>query len=299
MSWAVFLGAFVGSLIELVEVLAVVFVVGRVAGWRNALVGAGSAVGLVAVAPLVAGRGLALIPARPLELIAGAILLGFGQAWARSVTKYYGGTLKASADDDVRLRERLTRNGGRGGWDAVAMVTAFKSSLLESFEIAIVVIGLGTAGGAWVEAIGGALVASAILIFVALWLRTSLERVPVKPAKFIAATLLMGFGTYWVGEGLGFEWPGGVLFLLWLPLLWGLLMAGGGPCFCVRGVARPRWGRDHRLPGDTSPPVAGYDASGRRDGTLARIPRENASCGSLCPPRKTTSMAGGIENFGR
>jgi uncharacterized membrane protein len=226
-SWAVFVGSFVGSLIELVEVLAVVLVVGRVAGWRNAIAGAGIAVGLVAVAALVVGRGLVLIPARPLELLAGLILLGFGQAWARSVTKYYGGFLGAPADEDERLREQLARDGGSGGWDAVALATAFKSSLLESFEIAIVVIGLGTAGGRWFEAIGGALVAAAILIVFAFWLRASLERVPVKPAKFAAASLLMGFGTYWVGEGIGFGWPGGMVSLIWLPLLWGLLMAGG------------------------------------------------------------------------
>jgi Ca2+/H+ antiporter, TMEM165/GDT1 family len=227
-SWAVFLGAFVGSLIELVEVLAVVLVVGRVAGWRNALVGAGGAVGLVALAALVVGSGLALIPARPLELLAGLILLGFGQTWARSATKFYGGVPGASAEGDEGLRERLVREGGvRGGWDAVALATAFKSSLLESFEIAIVVIGLGTAGGNWYEAIGGALVASGVLICVAFWLRASLETVPIKPAKFLAAALLMGFGTYWVGEGLGFGWPGGMLSLIWLPLLWGLLMAGG------------------------------------------------------------------------
>ena len=76
------------------------------------------------------------------------------------------------------------------------------------------------------EAISGAVVASAALIVVAFWLRASLERVPVKAAKFIAATLLMGFGTYWVGEGIGFEWPGGILSLVWLPLFWGLFMAG-------------------------------------------------------------------------
>jgi uncharacterized membrane protein len=204
----------------------VVLVVGRVAGWRNALIGAGSAVGMVAVAALVVGRGLALVPARPLELIAGVILLGFGQAWARSVTKYYGGALKASADDES-LQERLAGGEGRGGWDTVAVATAFKSSLLESFEIAIVVIGLGTAGGHWMEAIGGALVATAALVCFAFFLKASLERVPVKPAKFIAATLLMGFGTYWLGEGIGLEWPGGMLSLLWLPLLWGFLMAGG------------------------------------------------------------------------
>jgi uncharacterized membrane protein len=226
-SWAVFLGAFVGSLIELVEVLAVVLVVGRVAGWRNALVGAGSAVGLVTVAALAVGSGLTLVPAHTLELLAGVILLSFGQVWARSATRHYGGALEAPAEGDERLQEQLTRNGRRGSWDAVAMATAFKSSLLESFEIAIVVIGLGAAGGEWFEAIGGALVATAVLICFAFWLRASLERVPVKPAKFIAATLLMGFGTYWLGEGIGFGWPGGILSLLWLPFLWGLLMASG------------------------------------------------------------------------
>ena len=104
MSWAVFLGAFVSSLIELVEVFAVVLVVGRVAGWRNALVGAGSAVGLVAFAAVVVGSGLALIPARPLELLAGLILLGFGQVWARSATKSYGQVSEASAEGDEGLR---------------------------------------------------------------------------------------------------------------------------------------------------------------------------------------------------
>jgi uncharacterized membrane protein len=247
-SWAVFLGAFVGSLIELVEVLAVVLVVGRVAGWRNALVGAGSAIGLVAVAALVVGSGLALIPARPLELLAGVILLGFGQVWARSVMRYYGGVLETPDDDDERIREQLARDGGRGGWDAVALATAFKSSLVESFEIAIVVIGLGTAGGKWFEVIGGAVVATVVLICSAFWLRASLERVPVKPAKFIAATLLMGFGTYWVGEGIGFGWPGGMASLIWLPLLWGLLMAAGAVFLRSRRgeVALPLEPRTHR-----------------------------------------------------
>jgi uncharacterized membrane protein len=184
-------------------------------------------VGLVAVAALVVGKGLALIPARPLELVAGLILLGFGQAWARSVTKHYGGILGASAEGDEDLRLQLSSDGARGGWDPVALTTAFKSSLLESFEIAIVVIGLGTAGGRWFEAVGGALVAGLLLMVFAFWLRAPLQRVPVKPAKFAAAALLMGFGTYWLGEGIGFGWPGGLASLIWLPPLWGIIMAGG------------------------------------------------------------------------
>ena len=58
MNWGIFVGAFAGSMIELVEILAVVLVVGRVAGWRNALVGAGAAIGLVALAALLAGGSL-------------------------------------------------------------------------------------------------------------------------------------------------------------------------------------------------------------------------------------------------
>lgn len=250
MSWAVFLGAFAGSLIELVEILAVVLVVGRVAGWRNALAGAGSAVGLVAVTALAVGSGLALVPAHTLELIAGVILLGFGQMWARSVTRYYGGVLAPAEDEDERLRERLRQESGlHGGWDAVALATAFKSSLLEGFEIAVVVIGLGLAGGEWFEAVSGSLVATAALVCFAFWLRKPLERVPVKPTKFVAAMLLMGFGTYWLGEGLGFGWPGGTFSLLWLPLLWGLLMAVGAASLRSRRSRAARTHGKNELPG--------------------------------------------------
>jgi uncharacterized membrane protein len=226
LNWGVFLGAFAGSLIELVEILAVVLVVGSVAGWRNALAGAGSAVGLVVVVALIVGKGLALIPVHALEFVAGVILLAFGQMWARSVIKYYGGILQPKDDEDERLRDQLRRE-GRPAWNLVALVAAFKSSLLESVEIAIVVVGFGLAGGDWFESIGGALMASIGLIIFAILLRAPLARVPVKAMKFVASMLLLGFGTYWLGEGLGHEWPTGSWSLLWLPLLWGLLMAAG------------------------------------------------------------------------
>ena len=233
MNWGVFLGAFAGSLIELVEILAVVLVVGSVAGWRNALAGAGSAVGLVVVVALIVGKGLALIPVHVLEFFAGVVLLAFGQMWARSVIKYYGGTLRPKDDEDARLRGRLGLEEGPA-WNLVALAAAFKSSLLESVEIAIVVVGFGIAGGDWFESIGGALIATIGLIIFAILLRAPLARVPVKAMKFVAAMLLMGFGTYWLGEGFGLEWPTGGWSLLWLPLLWGLLMAAGAAFLRLR-----------------------------------------------------------------
>lgn len=50
------------------------------------------------------------------------------------------------------------------------------------------------------------LVAAIGLVAFAVLLRGALQRVPVKPTKFFAAALLLGFGAYWLGEGSG--WSG-------------------------------------------------------------------------------------------
>lgn len=75
MSWGIFPGAFTGSLIELVEILAVDIVVGRIAGWPNALVSSGSAISLTVVTSFILGKNLTLVPVYLLEVIAGAVLL--------------------------------------------------------------------------------------------------------------------------------------------------------------------------------------------------------------------------------
>ena len=240
MNWGVFLGALAGSLVELVEILAVVLVVGRVGGWRNAFVGAGSATALVTLAALLAGSGLALLPLRPLEVVAGVVLLAFGAWWARSVTRYYGGLVRPEDDEDERLARQVAEGEGGAGWHFGAMLVAFKSSLIESFEIAIIVVGLGLASGAWSESVGGMLVAALGLVAFAVLLRGTLQRVPVKPAKFAAAALLLGFGAYWLGEGLGLEWPGGVLSAVGLVLLAGAAMAAGATLLRSRPGGKER-----------------------------------------------------------
>lgn len=225
MNWEIFLASFTGALIELVEILGVVIVVGRVAGWRNALVGSASGIGLTIVASLILGKSLTLIPIHVLEIIAGVFLLAFGQAWTRSVINYYGGVLKPSDDEDEQLREELEKGGITSGWNWLAVVTTFKSSLLESVEIAIAVVTLSVTAGKWFEAIGGVLVATIGLVFFAFLLRAPLNQVPVKVMKFVASMLLMGFGTYWLGEGLNVRWPIGSWAIIWLPLVWGSFMA--------------------------------------------------------------------------
>lgn len=88
-------------------------------------------------------------------------------------------------------------------------------------------VALGAAEGDWVESAGGALVAAVGLVALAVPLRASLAGVPVQPARFFAAMLLMGFGSYWIGESPGYDWPTGGWPIPWLPIVWGMLIAAG------------------------------------------------------------------------
>lgn len=224
MNWEIFLGSFAGALIEFVEILGVAIVVGRVAGWHNALLGTVGGIGLTAIASLFLGKSLTLIPLDLLKIIAGGFLIAFGQKWTRSVVRYYGGILKPKDDEDEQLKQQL-QEGVSSGWNWLAIVTTFKSALLETLEVAMAIVALGVAAGKWLDAIAGAGSAGVGLLGFAFLLRHPLNQIPVKLMKFFAAMLLMGFGIYWLGEGLDFHWYTGSLAMLWLPLVWGLLMA--------------------------------------------------------------------------
>ncbi|MBE9051887.1 COG4280 domain-containing protein [Nostocales cyanobacterium LEGE 11386] len=226
MNWEIFLASFAGSLIELVEILGIVIVVGRLAGWRNALVGSSGGIGLTLLLSLVLGKSLTLIPVDILRIVAGVLLLLFGQKWTRSIVKYYAGIPKKRKDDDEdRLEAELAKDGNQSGWNWFAVVTTFKGALLDSVEVAIAVVTLGAAGSKWLESISGAGFAAFSLMVFAFLFRAPLQQVPVKPMKFVAAMLLMGFGLYWLGTGLDVEWPGGHWAIIWLPLAWGVGMA--------------------------------------------------------------------------
>src|SRR6185437_11714833 len=59
--------------------------------------------------------------------------------------------------------------------------------------------------------------AAAALILVALsgaLIRAPLQRVPENTLKFVVGVMLTSFGTFWGGEGIGVNWPGGDWFLL-------------------------------------------------------------------------------------
>ena len=77
------LAAFLTSAVALVEALTVILAVGTVRGWRDTLLGAAAAPGVLLVAVATFGAELARVAFGILQLVVGALLLLFGLRWLR------------------------------------------------------------------------------------------------------------------------------------------------------------------------------------------------------------------------
>ena len=76
-----FLSAFLASGVEMVEALTIVLAVGVTRGWRSTLLGAGAAVGALAIVVAVLGPAVSALPFDALRLVVGGLLLVFGLQW--------------------------------------------------------------------------------------------------------------------------------------------------------------------------------------------------------------------------
>lgn len=210
--------AFLASMVECVEALTVVLAVGSVRGWRSALAGAAGA--LLVLAAIVAALGPALtrIPLHAIQLAVGAMILLFGLRWLRKAILRAAGQIPlhdeaaAFAENTVAMRQNAVR---AGSWDRVAMAASFNITMLEGTEVIFIVIALGAGGtGLLLPATIGALLALAMIVGLGIAVHQPLARVPENMLKFGVGVLLSGFGTFWVGEGAGFHWPGEDLAIL-------------------------------------------------------------------------------------
>ncbi|MEA3142105.1 MAG: hypothetical protein QOK23_4274 [Gammaproteobacteria bacterium] len=204
--------AFLASLVEFVEALTVVLAVGVVRGWRGALVGSGAAALTLLAMIALLGPLLTRIPLDTIQLAVGTLLLLFGMRWLRKAILRAAGIIamhdEASifAEQEAALRQM---EGSRGGLDTVAVITAFKITMLEGIEVVFIVIALGAAGkGLLIPAGLGALAALLVVVAVGAAVHRPLSRVPENTLKFVVGVLLSAFGAFWVGEGLGLTWPG-------------------------------------------------------------------------------------------
>ena len=214
-AWSTIVSAFLASSVEAVEALTVVLAVGVVRGWRSALLGTVSALGLLAVLVGVFGLTLASIPVAMLQLVVGMLLLLFGIRWLRKAMLRSAGVIDLHDEQAVYQKQvqALSANdasllpSSRAYWDPIAIVTAFKAVALEGFEVIVIVIALGAVQGLLVAASLGALAACLLVVVAGSVLYRPLARVPENALKFVVGILMTAFGLFWFGEGIGLQWP--------------------------------------------------------------------------------------------
>lgn len=211
-AWPTITASFLASLVEFVEALTVVLAVGTVRGWPGALMGTGAAVAVLLAIVLILGPVLTQIPLDVVQVVVGTLLLLFGMRWLRKAVLRAAGVIALHDEDAVYTKEaeslrRLARAGGR--LDTVAIASAFKITMLEGLEVIFIVIAMGAGGaGLLIQASVGAVAALALVIVIGIIVHKPLSTIPENTLKFTVGVLLSAFGTFWVGEGFGFVWPG-------------------------------------------------------------------------------------------
>lgn len=218
------LSSFIASAVEFVEALTVVLAVGVTRQWRSTLLGVGAAV--VVLIALVAVLGLTIatfVPIELLRLVVGAVLIVYGLQWLTRAVLHAAGA-RASRDELASFGREVVSLADEkpvpaSGVDWISFTVAFKGVLLEGLEVAFIVITFGVAGGQLAPALIGASLAGIGVLGVGAAVRRPLARLPENQLKFGVGLMLVSFGTFWAGEGVGIAWPGSDLSIV-------LLLAG-------------------------------------------------------------------------
>ena len=221
MNWSIFLPAFLASLVEWVEALTIVLAIGASINWKSSLWGAASGFALLGVLIIVFGSAIILvIPINILRILIGVILILFGIQWLEKAILRYTG-LKAKHDENL-VYERSRReydavNVDRSKFSKFGFLTSFKSVFLEGLEVAVIVITFGLTGdanpfqGIYTTSLA-AIIALLVVMGLGVVVRKPLTSIPENMFKFLVGIMLVTFGTFWSGEGLGIQWPFSDLF---------------------------------------------------------------------------------------
>ena len=231
------MAVFLASAVEMVEALTIVVAVGVSRGWRPAFEGVVAAIAVLAVVVAVLGTTIIkVVPISALRLVVGAVLLVFGLQWLRKAVLRATG-YKAKHDEDAifaREVERLRRGDSEVAperrrtvlVDKTGFTVAFKGVFLEGLEVVIIVLTLGTASHNIGLAAAAASMAALIVAGVGAAVSRQLGNVPENAMKMGVGLMLVSFGTFWSGEGLGMAWPGSDLAIPVLVAVYGAAAYG-------------------------------------------------------------------------
>jgi uncharacterized membrane protein len=225
-SAVIVVAVFLASAVEMVEALTIVVAVGVTRGWRSAIEGTMTAVAVLAAVVAAVGPALVhYVPLGTLRVVVGGLLLVFGLQWLQKAVLRAAG-LKAKHDEDTIFETQvaeLSSEQSRGrGRDAAAFTVAFKGVFLEGLEVVVIVLTLGATDHRLGLASVAALAAVVLVASIGAIVVRQLSGVPENALKAVVAVMLVSYGTFWTGEGIGVHWPGSDLTLLVLVAVYGV-----------------------------------------------------------------------------
>jgi uncharacterized membrane protein len=217
---------FLASAVEMVEALTIVLAVGVTRGWRPAIEGTVAALATLATLVVVLGPTLVhLVPLSTLRLVIGGLLLVFGLQWLRKAVLRASGR-KAKHDEDAIYAAQvaeLEAPAPAGRRDTTGLVVAFKGVFLEGLEVVVIVLTLGSTSHDLGVAALAAAAAAVVVGVVGLVVARQLSAVPENAMKMVVGVMLVSFGTFWSGEGVGVRWPGSDLAIPVLVVVYGVV----------------------------------------------------------------------------
>lgn len=207
MNWSIFVAAAGSASVEFLETAAIAYAIARSGYVREAIWGTVVGLTVVAVVAIALGSSLQLIPLYLLQIFIGSLLIWFGWGWVKkSVLRQAKGKRAGWMSDDPLVAEGIFIETELEDFSPLNFLIMAKSAALEGLEVAIIVTTLGLASMAWKEAISATILALLFSIGLVTLLHQYLLKLPEVLIKLGAGILLTAFGTFWLGEGLGFEW---------------------------------------------------------------------------------------------
>jgi len=216
-----FITVALATAVEATEALTIILASGITRGWRSTFEGALLALACLIV--IVAAVGTALInyvPLFALRTIVGTLLLIFGLQWLTKAILRQTGFKAEHNERDIYEKQvsALSKGKGiRGERDSVAFALSFKGVFLEGMEVVMIVISFGLGNGSYSQLSTASLAAGitcVVMAGVGALAAKPLARVPENYMKLGVGNLLTVFGLFWMGEGVGVQWPMGDLFIL-------------------------------------------------------------------------------------
>jgi uncharacterized membrane protein len=194
--------AFVVTVLELTEVVALVFALSADAGTiRHGALGATAGVAVVGAAALGAGAALLAFPHMALLWASAAVLAAFGVFLFRSTLRTYRRSLGLWAAPPSH------------GGAALRFAGGFTVGAVETTEVVVVLLAL-TAAGEGSSAVIGSVAGGVCLVAAAALVHERIRRIKVAWLKLGATGMVLAFAVFWSGEAAGLRWPGADLVLV-------------------------------------------------------------------------------------